>query len=286
VDTGINIHHVDFGGRASWGITIPDGDQDVDGNGHGSHCAGTIAGSRYGVAKQAKVVAVKVLRSNGSATMSDVVRGVEWVANAHKRQTREAKRVNSVANMSLGGGFSRALNMAVDATVDAGVHFAVAAGNDDGDACDSSPASAANPLTVGASSLEDERAWFSNKGKCVDVFAPGKDVTSVWIGSNTATNTISGTSMASPHVAGLLAYMVSMWPGDVAPTPKEVQQKLLATATKNKLTKVPADTPNLLIWSDPPADKMLSDDEEAEIEEAFLLDMIQDMFGGSIEITL
>jgi len=287
IDTGVNVNHVDFGGRASWGSTIPENDQDMDGNGHGTHCAGTIGGNRYGVAKQANVVAVKVLRSNGSGTMSDVVRGVEWVSNDHKRKTKEAKRVNSVANMSLGGGFSRALNQAVDATVDSGVHFAVAAGNDDGDACDYSPASAANPITVGASTLEDERAWFSNKGKCVDVFGPGKDITSTWIGSNTATNTISGTSMASPHVAGLLAYMLSLWPGD-APTPKQVRDKLLAAATKNKLAKVPTDTPNLLIWSDPPPDKLESEDDMVEMQAAMIMEMMREMFDSddAIEIVL
>jgi cerevisin len=274
VDTGINVNHVDFGGRARWGATIPSNDQDVDGNGHGTHCAGTIAGSRYGVAKQANVVAVKVLRSNGSGTMSDVVRGVEWALNDHKQRSKRAT-AKSAANMSLGGGFSRALNMAVDAAVEGGVHFAVAAGNDDADACDYSPASAELVVTVGASSLEDERAYFSNKGKCVDVFAPGKDITSTWIGSNTATNTISGTSMASPHVAGLLAYMLSLWPSG-APSTKELKDKLLAAASKNKLNNVPKDTPNLLIWNDPPAE-LTTVDELALIETAMIMEMMQDM---------
>jgi cerevisin len=266
VDTGINIHHVDFEGRASWGATIPDGDADEDGNGHGTHVAGTMVGGRYGVAKKARVVAVKVLRSNGSGTMADVVRGVEWVAEAHLAavQADKAHR-GSVANMSLGGGMSKALNAAVNAAVESGVHFAVAAGNDDSDACDYSPASAELPVTVGASTIEDERAWFSNKGKCVDVFAPGKDIASAWIGGKTATNTISGTSMASPHVAGLLAYLLSLEDGPVEP--KTLKKKLIALATADALQKIPADTPNLLIFSDPPAAMRDEDEIEARVEE-------------------
>jgi cerevisin len=137
VDTGVNIEHTEFEGRAVWGQTIPEGDEDVDGNGHGSHVAGTIAGKTYGVAKKAKVVAVKVLRSNGSGSMSDVVKGIEWVTLNHKDRVKNAKKgkkERSVANMSLGGGRSRILDAAVDAAVASGVHFAVAAGNDNRDA--------------------------------------------------------------------------------------------------------------------------------------------------------
>jgi len=261
VDTGISIHHVDFEGRARWGITIPDGDEDVDGNGHGTHVAGTIAGKRYGVSKKANVVAVKVLRSNGSGTMSDVIKGVEWVAEDHIESLKEARRRGTSAkgtgaNMSLGGGKSRTLDSAVNGAVDAGVHFAVAAGNDNRDACDYSPAAAEKAITVGASTIEDERAWFSNFGSCVDVFGPGKDITSTWIGSNTATNTISGTSMASPHVAGLVAYFLSLQPSldseyFVAPiTPKELKNKIIALSTKGALSKIPRHTPNSLIFND------------------------------------
>ncbi|CAO3587014.1 unnamed protein product [Absidia cylindrospora] len=173
IDTGINIDHVDFEGRALWGSTIPEGDPDEDGNGHGSHCAGTIAGKKYGVAKKAEPVAVKVLRSNGSGSMSDVVQGVEWAALSHTKNADKAKKdgkpfKGSVANMSLGGGKSRALDLAVNGAVDIGLVFAVAAGNDNADACGYSPASAEKAITVGASTLSDERASFSNFGKCVD----------------------------------------------------------------------------------------------------------------------
>jgi cerevisin len=243
IDTGVNTNHTDFEDRAVWGATIPDGDEDIDGNGHGTHVAGTIAGKRFGVAKKAKVVAVKVLRSNGSGTMSDVIKGVEWAAEDHTKAVKKEGKAykGSAANMSLGGGKSRALDAAVNGAVDAGIHFAVAAGNDNRDACDYSPAAAEKAVTVGASTIEDERAWFSNYGTCVDIFAPGKDITSTWIGSKVATNTISGTSMASPHVAGLLAYFLSLNADNTSDfytgpmTPKELKDKLITLSTKEKL---------------------------------------------------
>jgi cerevisin len=222
IDTGININHVEFEGRASWGKTIPLDDVDDDNNGHGTHCAGTIASRKYGVAKSANVIAVKVLGSNGSGSMSDVIAGVAFAAEAaaekdsaataEYKATGERKHKGSVANMSLGGGKSRALDDAVNAAVDSGLNFAVAAGNDNRDACSFSPAGAEKAVTVGASTIADERAYFSNFGSCVDVFAPGLNIMSTWIGSDTATNTISGTSMASPHTAGLLAYLLSIYP--------------------------------------------------------------------------
>jgi len=223
VDTGINTDHVEFEGRASWGKTIPQ-DVDEDGNGHGTHCAGTIASRKYGVAKAANVIAVKVLGSNGSGSMSDVVGGVVWAADAAKKKfdaakaefaaTGKTKHKGSVANMSLGGGKSQALDDAVNKAVDNGLHFAVAAGNDNRDACSYSPAAAEKAVTVGASTLGDERAYFSNYGSCVDVFAPGLNILSTYIGSTTATSTLSGTSMASPHTAGLLAYLLSLYPSN------------------------------------------------------------------------
>jgi len=222
IDTGINIGHDEFEGRAFWGKTMPQNDVDEDGNGHGTHCAGTIASRRYGVAKAAQVYAVKVLGSNGSGSMGDVVGGVSWAAGqaaaklaaakAEFAATGKTSHKGSVANMSLGGGKSRALDEAVNAAVDGGMHFAVAAGNDNRDACSFSPAAAEKAVTVGASTLSDDRAYFSNHGKCVDVFAPGLNILSTWIGGKKAVNTISGTSMASPHTAGLLAYLLSIYP--------------------------------------------------------------------------
>ena len=215
IDTGVNIEHVEFQGRARWGKTIPKNDQDIDGNGHGTHCAGTIASRKYGVAKAAEIVAVKVLGTNGSGTMSDVIDGVLWAAedaikNAKAQAGTSAARKGSVANMSLGGGKAKSLDEAVDAAVESGLHFAVAAGNDNKDACDYSPAASVGAVTVGASTITDDRAYFSNYGKCVDIFAPGLNILSTWNRSPTDTNTISGTSMASPHICGLLAYLLSI----------------------------------------------------------------------------
>lgn len=261
IDTGTNTDHVDFEGRAHWGATIPTGDADEDGNGHGTHCSGTIAGKKYGVAKKAQVYAVKVLRSNGSGSMSDVVKGVEFAATSHLEQVKAAKNGDrkgfkgSVANMSLGGGKTQALDAAVNAAVRTGVHFAVAAGNDNADACNYSPAAAVEPVTVGASALDDSRAYFSNYGKCTDIFAPGLNIQSTWIGSKYAVNTISGTSMASPHIAGLLAYYLSLQPAEdseyavASITPKELKDSLVSIATEGTLSGIPDDTPNLLAWN-------------------------------------
>jgi cerevisin len=201
---------------------VPGDATDADGNGHGTHCAGTIASRKYGVAKKANVIAVKVLGDNGSGSMSDVVGGVSFAAGEAKKKAIAAEAEfaatgmsthrGSVASMSLGGGKSTALDRAVNAAFDGGLHFAVAAGNDNRDACNYSPAAAEKPITVGASTLGDERAYFSNYGKCVDVFGPGLNILSTYIGSNHAVATLSGTSMATPHTAGLLAYLLSLYP--------------------------------------------------------------------------
>ncbi|GMM48520.1 proteinase B [Pichia kluyveri] len=257
IDTGVNIEHEEFEGRAVWGATIPSGDADVDGNGHGTHCAGTIGSKKYGVSKKAKIVAVKVLRSNGSGTMSDVVKGVEFAAKAHVKEAKESESgfKGSTANMSLGGGKSPALDLAVNAAVKAGLHFAVAAGNDNADACNYSPAAAESAITVGASTVSDARAYFSNYGKCVDIFAPGLNILSTYIGSDSATAVLSGTSMASPHVCGLLTYFLSLAPSSdskfssASITPKQLKDNIIKYGTKDSLTSIPEDTPNVLIYN-------------------------------------
>lgn len=257
IDTGTNYHHVDFEGRARWGKTIPSGDVDEDGNGHGTHCSGTIAGKKYGVAKKANVVAVKVLKSNGSGTMSDVVKGVEWAVTDHIKTCKNPPKgfKGSVANMSLGGGKSPTLDLAVNAAVKNGIHFAVAAGNDNADACNYSPAAAQDAVTVGASTLGDDRAYFSNHGKCVDIFAPGLNIQSTWIGSQYAVNTISGTSMASPHIAGLLAYFVSLQPPKDSAfaaeelTPEKLKKAMVSIASPGMLSSLPKNTVNLLAFN-------------------------------------
>jgi cerevisin len=263
IDTGTNTEHVDFEGRAHWGKTIPLNDADEDGNGHGTHCSGTVGGKKYGVAKKANIYAVKVLKSNGSGTMSDVVKGVEFAAESHIKKVKAVKTdkalakkfKGSTANMSLGGGKSPALDAAVNGAVDAGIHFAVAAGNDNADSCSYSPAAAEKAVTVGASTLSDERAYFSNFGKCNDIFAPGLNIQSTWIGSKYAINTISGTSMASPHIAGLLAYYLSLQPSTDSAyavaeiSPKKLKEFLLAVATEGALSDVPSSTTNILAWN-------------------------------------
>lgn len=223
IDTGIHIDHADFEGRARWGKTMPQNDVDQDNNGHGTHCAGTIGSKTYGVAKKAELVAVKVLGSSGSGSMADVTGGVLWAVEDAKKATKAMamnpssakarKHRGFVANMSLGGGKSPSLDKAVNGAVTSGMHFAVAAGNENQDACNVSPAGAEHPLTVGASTMSDVRASFSNVGKCVDVFAPGLNIKSTWNVGN-GTNIISGTSMASPHVVGMLAYLLSIYGSD------------------------------------------------------------------------
>jgi len=207
VDTGININHQDFAGRAIWGANFVDS-TNTDCNGHGTHVAGTVGGTKYGVAKKSTLIAVKVLNCAGSGTNAGVISGVQWTVTSKNSRKRP-----SVANMSLGGGKSTALDNAVNSAVSSGVTFAVAAGNDNSDACNYSPAAAANAISVGATGIEDDvsnqvdsRAYFSNYGSCVDVFAPGLMIESDWIGTkNNEILTISGTSMATPHVAGIIA---------------------------------------------------------------------------------
>ncbi|KAJ1561636.1 serine protease [Nowakowskiella sp. JEL0078] len=254
IDTGVNIRHVDFEGRAVWGATMPDNDKDEDGNGHGTHVAGTVGGKKYGVAKKVKIVAVKVLKSNGSGTIGDVIGGIEWAANDHLKRAKKGP-VKSAANMSLGGGYYKLLNDAVDAAVDAGIHFAVAAGNDNKDACGYSPASASKPITVGATNKLDERAYFSNFGRCTDIFAPGQEIESAWIGSTTATNVISGTSMASPHVCGAIAALLTRddW---AALSTHDFKAELIRIAGRNYLYNIPprTRTPNKLLFIPPKKD--------------------------------
>ena len=239
IDTGINFTHSEYSGRAFTGIDeITAGGTAADCNGHGSHVSGTVGGTTYGVAKNVKLVAVRVLDCSGSGTTSGVIAGIDWVT---------ANRVlPAAANMSLGGGFSATLNSAVDRSTAGGVTYAIAAGNSSADACNSSPASAASSITVGATDINDAFASFSNFGTCVHINGPGVNITSAWIGSNTATNTISGTSMATPHVAGTAALYLQVNP---TATASQVRSALTSNATANVIAGVPSGTPNLLLYS-------------------------------------
>ncbi|WP_105317290.1 S8 family peptidase [Thermus tenuipuniceus] len=237
IDTGIRTTHQDFGGRASVAYDALGGNGQ-DCNGHGTHVAGTIGGSVYGVAKGVRLYAVRVLDCNGSGTTSGVIAGVDWVRQYHVKP--------AVANMSLGGAASSALDTAVKNAINAGVVFAVAAGNENQDACLSSPARVPEAITVGATTSTDARASFSNYGSCLDLFAPGQNITSTWHTSDTATNTISGTSMATPHVAGVAALYLQQYP---SATPAQVASAIVNGATTGKVTGAGTGSPNRLLYS-------------------------------------
>ena len=239
LDTGIRITHEDFGDRATWGANFAD-TTDTDCHGHGTHVAGTTGGTSYGVAKDVDLVAVKVLNCFGSGSFSGVIDGIDWVtANAAHP---------AVANMSLGGGSSSAVDMALDNSVAAGIFYAVAAGNENSDACTRSPAGAPEAFTVGSTTITDQRSSFSNWGSCVDIFGPGSSITSAWHTGDTATNTISGTSMASPHVAGVAALILEEFPGF---GPAEVKAELSLRATPDLVVDPGTDSPNLLLHALP-----------------------------------
>ncbi|KRA31348.1 MULTISPECIES: S8 family peptidase [unclassified Nocardioides] len=226
VDTGILTTHPDFGGRAVHGTDTIDGDSNAtDCNGHGTHVSGTIGGNSYGLAKQARLIGVRVLDCNGSGSNSAVIGGLDWVVANHQAGK------SAVANMSLGGGASTALDDAVRRVIADGVTMAVAAGNENSDACSKSPARVPEALTAAASDINDARASFSNRGTCVDLFAPGVNITSAWL--DNGTNTISGTSMASPHVAAAAALYLSTHPGA---SPATVNSAIVAATTKGKIT--------------------------------------------------
>lgn len=239
IDTGVRTSHNEFSGRMGNGIDTVDNDNDPnDCNGHGTHVAGTVAGTVYGVAKGATVHGVRVLSCSGSGTNAGVIDGVEWVTNNHISP--------AVANMSLGGGASSALDNAVNASINAGVTYAVAAGNDNRNACNYSPARVANAITVGSTTSSDGRSSFSNYGNCVNVFAPGSSITAAWYTSNSATNTISGTSMASPHVAGVAALYLADNP---SASPAQVKNAIESTASTGKISNVGSGSPNRLLYS-------------------------------------
>ncbi|MEU8152752.1 S8 family serine peptidase [Micromonospora sp. NPDC048986] len=238
IDTGIRFSHNDFGGRATSGYDAVDGGSADDCNGHGTHVAGTVGGSTYGVAKGVQLVGVRVLNCSGSGTNAGVIGGVDWVtANAIKP---------AVANMSLGGGANSSLDNAVRNSIASGVTYGLAAGNDNGaNACNTSPARTTEAITVGSTTSSDARSSFSNVGTCLDIFAPGSSITSAWYNSNTATNTISGTSMATPHVVGAAALVASANPSW---TPAQVRNQLVANATPNVVSNPGSGSPNLLLY--------------------------------------
>ncbi|WP_420130001.1 S8 family serine peptidase [Longimicrobium sp.] len=236
IDTGILATHAQFGGLAS-NVFDATGGNGTDCNGHGTHVAGIIGAASYGVANQVRLRGVRVLNCTGSGTASGVIAGVDWV---------RLNRVNpAVANMSVGGGFSSALNTAVNNLANSGVFISVGAGGENANACNTSPASATSAMTVAASTSTDAKASYSSYGSCVDIYAPGSSITSTWHTSTTATNTISGTSMAAPHAAGAAARYKSTYGNAATAT---IDTWIKNRATLNKITGNPTGTPNRLLY--------------------------------------
>jgi subtilisin family serine protease len=237
LDTGVRSDHADLRGRVARGYDATGGGSTEDCNGHGTHVAGTAAGTTYGVAKRATVVPVRVLGCNGSGSTSGIIAGLNWAANNRNGP--------AVANLSLGGGVSQALDDAVARATASGLTVVAAAGNSNADACGSSPARARSAITVGATSSNDARSSFSNFGSCVDIFAPGSQITSAWHTGSTATNTISGTSMAAPHVAGAVAVRLS---ADRGATPARVTEAILGASTPGVVSN-PNGSPNRMLYA-------------------------------------
>lgn len=240
VDTGILSTHQQFSGRVLSGYTaISDGNGTTDCNGHGTHVAGTVGGSTYGVAKNVSLVPIRILGCDGSGASSNVIAGLDWILKNGKKP--------AVVNMSLGGGASTSLDSAVENLFNNGYVMVVAAGNSNTDACSSSPARVSKAITVAATDNTDTRASYSNYGSCVDIFAPGSQINSSWIGSNTATKVLNGTSMATPHVAGVVTEMLQSTP---TATPQTISTNLLNQASTN-VVKSPSGSPNRLLYKSP-----------------------------------
>jgi subtilisin family serine protease len=239
IDTGLLGTHSQFTNRVGNGYNaINDGRGTTDCNGHGTHVAGTVGGSTYGVAKGVTIHPVRVLGCDGSGSFSGIVAGMDWVAENHVKP--------AVANMSLGGGANQSTDDAVNRLHNAGVTVVVAAGNNNASACNYSPARAANAITVGSTTNTDARSSFSNYGTCLDIYGPGSNILSAWYTNTTATNTISGTSMASPHVAGVAAIYLANNPNA---TPTQVRNAIVNNATSNKVTDAGSGSPNKLVYS-------------------------------------
>ncbi|MES1910148.1 MAG: hypothetical protein MHM6MM_002800 [Cercozoa sp. M6MM] len=255
IDTGVNTKHAEFEGRARFGASFPSGvaHEDTDCNGHGTHVGGTVGAATYGVAKEASIIGVRVMSCFGSGSFSNIIAGVNYVADEHAKSGKKL----SVANMSLGGGINSALNAAVDAASEAGVVMVVSAGNSNRSACTQSPASATTAFTIGSSTRTDTRSSFSNYGECTDLFAPGSDIISLNHSPYAdgaepkGTKILSGTSMAAPNAAGAVAVYLSTAEGQKHTKVEDVVESLVAQATPDVFSSLPTGSPNLLLYVDP-----------------------------------
>ncbi|KAI9241019.1 MAG: peptidase S8/S53 domain-containing protein, partial [Podila humilis] len=255
IDTGININHIDFEGRAKWGVTTVPGAPNTDDNGHGTFVAGVIGSRTFGVAKKVSLIAVKGLNREGTSTLSQILAALDWVI----KQNAQSSNHKNVVNLSLGAGYSKVLNSAVDTLVQSGMFIVAAAGNGNDhnigqNACNYSPASTPTAFTVGSTNINDQMSSFSNYGQCVNIYAPGERVRSTWIGpTNREIFTDSGTSFSAPNVAGIAALIMSAERGDRSDgswSPKNVGNRILQLGTRNvvKNFKGPANT-NLLAFN-------------------------------------
>lgn len=244
VDTGIDVDHPQFEGRAVWLKNFAGDNKDTDCNNHGTHCSGLVGSKDYGLCKDANLFAVKVLNCEGSGSYSGILSGLEFVYKRHLEQSRKNKGIRSVVSMSLGGGFSKAINRAVESLLKSDtMYVAVASGNEDSDACQTSPASARGVFTVNAMDRYDNRAYFSNYGSCTDIYSPGVDIESTIPGGKTAV--YSGTSMATPNLVGVMNHYIDMYP---ELNMKALKEKMMNDATKNTIQGNPKQTHNLLVY--------------------------------------
>ncbi|CBX95749.1 hypothetical protein IAQ61_004582 [Plenodomus lingam] len=250
IDTGVRTSHAVFTGRATQGFTATG--SFVDGDGHGTHVAGTAGGAKFGVAQGANIIEVKVLSDNGSGSSSDTIAGMDWVITNHEKRKKEPGFVGSIMSMSWGlQGTANAVDEVIAGALDAGIHVSVAAGNDGADACGSTPAhlggANSNVVTVGSVNIDSEVSTFSNIGRCVDIYAPGEQILSAWSTGDTIINFLSGTSMACPHTTGVMAYLMAEDVAGLGQNPAALKQKLLATAREGKISGRTGGSANLLL---------------------------------------
>ncbi|KAF1911590.1 peptidase S8/S53 domain-containing protein [Ampelomyces quisqualis] len=250
LDTGVRTTHAVFNGRASTGFKI--NGSDADGDGHGTHCAGTAAGAKFGVAQGANVIALKVLGDDGSGSSSNTIMGIDWAITNHEKRKTEPGFVGSVMSMSWGlQGKAQSVDEVIAGATQAGIHVSVAAGNDGVDACGSTPShlggANSSVVTVGSINIENRISTFSNIGPCVDIYAPGEQILSAWSTGDNVINFLSGTSMACPHATGVMAYLIGQDPAGLGQNPAALKAKLLQIAREGQIVGALGGSPNRIL---------------------------------------